>query len=216
MQRYAVRMRRAVRAVVVAMACLTACSDGGGAAEARPDATLPPGSSSTTSTTAERTDPFAIPDDPADIDEAYLQRVVDALYAVDAMATRKIVASRALSDAETRFLRAIFLEEEYDQQVDGWQQTLARGPGMFRDPPGALAHDVTRLITVAPDCIYLEALRDFGAVTARDVEVSAVYLGLTPKRSPDDPGGLNPTPWMLFSDGFNLDGSVPEDPCAGQ
>jgi hypothetical protein len=188
-----------------------ACSDGeeslGPAGTVGPAPTI-------TSTTARPIDPAVIPEDPADIDEPYVQAVVDALFEVDAKATKIFVETQAPDERAVEHLRAIYLQDELDQQVDVWFKSLARGTENLL--PGVLENDVTRLIGRADDCIYLEVEVDFSATTTLDVGTSLNYLGLTPKQVGDDPSSLNPTAWMLFSDGVNVDGSEPEDPCAGR
>jgi hypothetical protein len=188
-----------------------ACSGGGEALGPAGAVGSPP---TVTSTTARLVDPAVIPTDPADIDEAYVQAVVDALFEVDAKATTIFLETQAPEQRAIEYLRAIYLQEELDQQVDVWFQSLARGTETLI--PGKLENDVTRLIGKTDDCVYLEVEVDFSATTTRDVGSSINYLGLTPKRVNDDPSNLNPTAWMLFSDGVNLDGSEPENPCAGR
>lgn len=165
----------------------------------------------TTLTTLRPIDPAVIPEDPADIDEAYVQAVVDALFAVDARATKIFVETGLLEREAIDILRAIYLPDEVDRQVNAWGQTFARGSETLLK--GALKNVVLRVIDVADDCVYVEVLRDYSETTTRDVTPGTIYLGLTPKERGDDPASLNATPWMLFMDGLNEDGSEPENPC---
>jgi hypothetical protein len=167
-----------------------------------------------TSTTARPIDPAVIPTDPADIDETYVQAVVDALFEVDAKATKIFVETKAPDDRAVEYLRAIYLQDELDEQVDVWFTSLARGSDTLL--PGALRNEIIRFVGRAEDCLFFEVERDYSRTTSRDAPSRRVYLGLTPKQADDDPQGFNPTAWMLFSDGFNEDGSQPEDPCAGR
>ncbi len=165
-------------------------------------------------TIARPIDVAVIPDDPADIDEAYVQAVVDALYRVDAQAGRIFIETMQLDDEAIDILRSIYVPEELDRQVDIWFQTLAQRSDNLL--PGELDNDVEQVLDVAADCIYLEVTRDYSKTTKRTVTPATVYLGLTPKSERDDPDNLNPTAWMLFMDGLNPDGSRPENPCEGR
>ncbi|MBW3546773.1 MAG: hypothetical protein KY452_01360 [Actinobacteria bacterium] len=199
-------MRRTL-ALLSALLLVGGCSDGG--EPPPPAATVP--SEVPTSSTAPAPDPAVIPDDPAEIDEEYVQAVVDELFAVDAKATEIFVTTKTLDERGKEYLRAIYTEEEVEREVNSWFHALgSRSENLLSGP---LRNDVQHIITATGDCIYVEVLRDYSQTTTRDVGSRTVFLGLTPKRPGDDPEGLNPTPWMLFMDGFNPDGSRPEDPC---
>jgi hypothetical protein len=182
-------------------------------AEQPPPAATVPSEVTTSSTAPAAPDPAVIPEDLSEIDEAYVQAVVDELFAVDAKATEIFVTTKTLDERAIDYLEAIYTDEEAERQVDVWFQTLARGSETLL--PGALVNDVTRLIHVARDCVYVEVEVDYSKTTSRDVPTAPNYLGLTPKQENDDSGGLNPTAWMLFMDGVNVDGSEPENPCKG-
>jgi hypothetical protein len=168
----------------------------------------------TSSTAPAAPDPAVIPEDLSEIDEAYVQAVVDELFAVDAKATEIFVTTKTLDERAIRYLEAIYIGEELDQQVDVWFQALAHRADELL--PGRLGADVQRIIDVADDCVYVEVELDFSETTTRPAEPMAIFLGLTPKLEGDDPEGLNPTSWMLFMNGLNPDGSEPENPCAGR
>ncbi|MDQ3353224.1 MAG: hypothetical protein M3507_01835 [Actinomycetota bacterium] len=69
--------------------------------------------------------------------------MVDALYAVDAQATKIFVETKELDERAIDILRSIYLPEELDRQVDSWFQTLAQGSDTLVS--GALGNDVQRL-----------------------------------------------------------------------
>ena len=189
----------------------SACS-GGEAAQA-PAATLGP-APTTTSTTARQIDPAVIPEDLADIDEAYVQAVVDALFEVDAKATKIFVETKAPDTEASNYLRSIYLQDEYEQQIDGWLQALAlRSDELL---PGKLKHEVQEVLGKSPDCIFAKVERDFSQTTTRNAPPSITYLGITSKDATDDPDNLNPTAWMLFNDSISLDGPETRNPCAGR
>ncbi len=202
------------RTLVLLSALLLAggCSNDG---EQPPPAATVPSEVTTSSMAPASPDPAVIPDDLAEIDEDYVQAMVDELFAVDAKATEIFVTTRSpLDERAIVYLEAIYTEEEAEQQIDAWFQTLATGSDDLL--PGALVNDVTRVIAVAADCVYVEVEVDYSETTTRNEPTSSSYLGLTPKGPRDDPQGLNPTAWMLFMNAVNLDGSEPENPCEGR
>jgi hypothetical protein len=202
-------MRRTL-ALLLALMLASGCSND---ADQPPPAATVPSEVTTSSTAPAAPDPAVIPDDLAEIDEAYVQAVVDELFAVDAKATEIFVTTKTLDERAIDYLEAIYVAEELDQQVDVWFRTLARGSDTLL--PGSLGHEITRIINPGPKCVFVEAQRNYAKTTTQEVPPRPVYLGIVPKRETDDPEGLNPTAWVLFTDGFNADGSEPENPCAG-
>jgi hypothetical protein len=186
-----------------------ACSDG--EESLGPAGTVGP-APTTTSTTARPIDPAVIPEDPADIDEPYVQAVVDALFEVDAKATKIFVETKAPDEQAISYLEAIFIGEELDQQINAWFQDLALRPEQLLS--GTLRHSVQQIIASAPGCVFFTAERDFSETTTNDAPLSLTYLALAPKGEGDDSEGLNPTAWMVFSDSISLDGPETENPCA--
>ena len=190
----------------------SACS-GDNDVSAGPGGTL--GTAPTTTTTAPPpVDPSVIPADPADIDERYVQAVVDALFAVDAEATKIFVETKRLDQRGVDILAAIYVPDELERQKHIWSEGLAKRSEQFL--PGVLIKDVQRVIDVRPDCVYVDVESDYAEVATNPRGKLHNYLGLTPKRDSDDPQGRNPTAWMLFMNGVNLDGSQPENPCEGR
>lgn len=196
-------------AVVVVV---TACS--GGADDLGPSATV--GTAPTTTTTAPRpVDPAVIPSDPTQIDEPYVQAVVDALFAVDAEATKIFVETRnPIDERAIDYLEAIYVPEELDRQLNIWFKSLAARADELL--PGVLKNDVKEVIDARGDCVYVGVESDYSEVSKNGSLLSMNYLGLTPKIDGDDPDGRNPTAWMMFMDGVNLDGSRPDNPCEGR
>ncbi len=185
-----------------------ACSGGGAALG--PAGTVGP-APTTTSTTARPVDPAVIPEDLADIDEPYVQAVVDALFEVDAKATKIFVETQRLEPEAIEYLQAIYVPEEMDNQINIWGQDLAlRGDELV---PGMLHNDVKRIIDSSMSCVYVEVESDYSDVTRRVTPRLLNYLGLRPKAAVDDPKGLNPTSWMMLINAVNRDGTEPANPC---
>ena len=195
-------------AVAVIASLLGACS--GGDDDAGPAATVPV-EQSTTSTTA-AVDVSAIP---AVIDEAYVNRVLAALDAVDGEATRIIVHNRRLVPEATARLRAIYDEAEFRKQVEAWLMELQKGLQGLRPDPGPRKTTVMRVLEKADDCILSSVTQDFSASAIRDEPPNVAYVLLVPLDRSRDRSGLNPTAWMIHEEGYNRDGSVPQGLCAG-
>jgi hypothetical protein len=187
------------------------CSDDG---EQPPPAATVPSQVTTSSTAPAAPDPAVIPEDLAEIDEAYVQAVVDELFAVDAKATEIFVTTKTLDERAIRYLEAIYTEQEAERQLNHWFHDLASRSNELL--PGQLQNTVTRVIDVRPDCVYVEVETDYSQVSTRSVPPAHNYLGLTPKLDGDDPDSENPTAWMLFMDGVESDGSEPGNPCEGR
>lgn len=203
-------MRRTL-ALLSALVLAGGCSDDGG--QPPPAATVP--SEVTTSSTAPAApDPAVIPEDPAEIDEAYVQAVVDELFAVEAEAAEIFIRTRTLDERAIDYLRAVYTEDEFERQRNIWFQALALRPDEMK--PGTLRHEIDRVIDVRPDCVYIRAIRDYSETATRDVTPEPIYLGLTPASENKAQESLNPTAWLLFMNGVNPDGSEPENPCAGR
>ncbi len=203
-------MRRTL-ALLSALLLAGGCSNDG---EQPPPAATVPSEVTTSSTAPAAPDPAVIPDDLAEIDEEYVQAVVDELFTVEAKAAEIFIATRDMDERALDYLRAIYTEDEFQSQQNVWFQSLAVNYESLL--PGTLAHDIDRLIDVRPDCVYLKAIRDYSETTTNEGPPEPIFLGLTPKRESHDPRQLNPTSWMLFMNGFNPDGSEPENPCAGR
>jgi hypothetical protein len=203
---------RRTLALLSALLLAGGCSDDG---EQPPPAATVPSQVTTSSTAPAAPDPAVIPEDLSEIDEAYVQAVVDELAEVEAKAGEIFITTRTLDDQAIRYLEAIYFGEELDEQVNVWFQELAlRADELV---PGTRRSSVHRVVDVKGDCVFIEVERDYSETTANETPPKrTVYLGLTPKLQGDDPHSLNPTGWMLFTSGFNDDGSEPDNPCAGR
>ena len=188
---------------LLALAGLGAC--GGNDTPSSAGATVPKATSSTTPA-----DPYAIP---PTIDAAYLNKVFAALERVDGDATRLILQSKTLPPEAARRLRAIYDEEEFKAQVDLWLDLITKKElGRSKPNPGDRVTTVRQVLRGGGDCTYVAVARDYSQIIG-DPAPTAEYVGLKPSDATRDPADLNPTPWMIFFDGSNRDGSAPPDPC---
>jgi len=176
------------------------------------DPTVPTAPTETTATAAP--DPFAVPEV---IDEAYVNRVLAALYRVDGDALRRVVAS-GMVDAESRkILRAVYNDPQFELEFDGLTKTFAKGLERYKTPPGDRRTTVTKLRTAQPDCIFVETEVDFSEVVkSPPAWVDDVFrvLALERTQQETDPQNLNPTPWSISYTEVVKDGESPqEQPC---
>lgn len=194
---------RAITLGLLALAAAGAC--GGNDTPATAGATVPLEAPSTTAS-----DPYAVP---AKIDAAYLNRIFAALEKVDGDATRAIVASRKLPPDATDRLRAIYADPEFQKQVDLWLDVVVEGVTGFNSEPGDRRTAIERVVTARSDCVFVAVKRDYTPVTGSVGAGRTNYVALRPLDSQRDQLNLNPTPWAIAFDGYNTDGSQPEDPC---
>ena len=178
---------------------LTSCASGAGATTGAtvPDTTIPADNS------------FAVP---AHITVAYVQRVLNALDAVDGDATRLIVASHTLDSGALARLQAINTPSWFAHLATGWATQIAEGLTQYRIVPGNKHDVVQQLLTSRRTCIFLKALTDYSAVSAvqQPPQVNFIELVAAPTGHAT---AADPTPWLVNLDGYNSAGLTPADPC---
>ncbi len=181
-------------AVVVALA---ACS---GSSHQTSPTTLSPTTDSPPPSTAAAINPDVIP--PV-ITAAYVNAVFVVLNHINGDAVRSLVASKKVTPAVEMYLRAIYNDPLYSQEVKIAQQSIAGDLSNVRRPPGDLVTTVDRLISTSKTCVFAETQTDFAQVLVDpSAPAASEYFAMTRKQSGSDPGHLNPTPWSLS---FNAD-----------
>jgi hypothetical protein len=189
--------------LVAALAFAAGCN---GKADGGPVATIPPSSTSTSAPT----DPYAVP---AVIDEAYVNRVLAALDQVEGDVVRSLVANRIPQVDDTARLRAIYNDPQFQLELDGLIKSANTDLSEYRTPPGNRKTRVTRLLAARPNCIVLEADKDFSEVVripppSPPDEVDVITL--LPTQADADPKDLNPTPWSIKNAEIIKSGQSPE------
>src|SRR5215213_5392662 len=112
---------------------------------------------------------------------------------------RILVREKRLSTDVTDRLRAIYAGPELLNQIDAFRSDVADGLVGYKNPPGNRVTKVSRLITVGPDCIFVQASRDYSPVTSGVApRATSVFVVLATKTDADDPKRLNPTPWTML------------------
>jgi len=199
-------MYRAVRrtaSVVLAAVLLT----GGACRQDReplgPAATLPVGTTTT--------NPYAVP---AVIDEVYVNRVLAGLDQAYGDITRIVVSTRSLPPEVLARLKALYVGDLLQLQIDLFALELAQGLPAYKVSPGNQRSVVTKLISVRPTCIFAEVSRDQSAVgTTVDERLARQWVALAPADAAVELTGYNPTSWQFLYDGFQEGFTQPQDPC---
>jgi hypothetical protein len=147
----------------------------------------------------EETDPYAIPED--GIDEAYVERVLEAIYEVNREALAMTLESESgilPAEAEDR-LRAIYAGAYGARQYASLNEIAqdAQTRAMFREPPGSLRIEVAQLVDVGPKCLIVERIASFDEVLVDPPPVRRDYIALTARPGEAVERNLNPTPWVL-------------------
>jgi hypothetical protein len=199
---------RAAWATLV-MVLLLAAACGGGTANVGSGATVPQaGSTSTISS-----DPYGIP---SPITGTYVQRVLDVIEAINADAMRIIIANNRLVPDAARRMRAVNTSSSFSQQTMIVLNQLHAGLTNYRQPPGPVRDHVQRVLSGSGTCIFAAVTRDYSALEKSPETSPTTYVALHLRISQDDPGNLNPTPWVIDFFGYNNDGRPVQDSCASK
>jgi hypothetical protein len=192
----------AVVGMAVATLVMGAC--GGDKEPLGPTATVPQATTTT--------NPYAIP--PV-IDEAYVNRVLAGLDHAVGDVVRLVVSSKTIPPEAIERLKALYVGDALQLQVDGFQREMFSNFYGYRNTPGDQTTRVTSLISVVPKCIFAEVDIDFSAVSFNsDPQFSRQWVALVPLGPDTDQTSYNPTPWAFIYQGFKQDLSQPSDPCA--
>jgi hypothetical protein len=194
------RTRLLILGVAVAVA-LGACSSG-------THQSAPPTSVSAPSTTAVPASDAPNPDViPPVITVAYVNAVFAVLNHINGDAVRALLLSRAVTPIVETYLRAIYNDPLYAQEVNIARQSLVGNLNNVRQPTGDLLTNVKQLIAASSRCVFVQTQTDFSQVLIRpDPTAASEYFALTPKQPGADPNHQNPTPWALK---FNADYKTP-------
>jgi hypothetical protein len=152
-------------------------------------------------------DPYAIPED--GIDEAYVERVLNAIFEVNREALAITLESEpgglAPFEAEER-LRAIYGGTYGARQMAALNEVSSTESerAVFVRPPGPLRVTVTDVVSADPQCLIVRRLSDFSEVLQDPPDPRDGYVALAPKAASDSKDA-NPTPWVIV--GGSIDSS---------
>lgn len=197
-----VRLGRIVLAA--GMVLLAAC---GGKAKSSDD-TLPPEPKTTTTTGVSY-------DVPATIDQAYVQKVMQALDHVYGDAIRELKQTGQLDAKFQTLMLSIYTQHFYGLTTQAWAKEAAANLASVAATPGDPVTTVDRVIRADRECVFFAVTRNLQPLHSTPVEKTPPrYIALVPK--PAGAAGLtaNPTPWAMSFDGFRTDGLEPTEPCA--
>jgi hypothetical protein len=156
----------------------------------------------------EETDPYAIPED--GIDEAYVERVLEAIYEVNrealAMTLESELGGLAPFEAE-ELMRAIYGGEYGAHQASTLHQVAGTEAlrERFRNPVGQVEVSDIRIVESSAECVLAQRTSDFSAALLEPDEPITEFVALSIKPEDVDPAGLNPTPWRVTD--ANIDSS---------
>lgn len=158
-------------------------------------------------------DPYVVP---AVLDAAYFERVLAALDTAVATTDELFLTAGDITPEVQAHAAAVYSEAWLENFLETYRDQIATGDpaAAYLDAPGPRVTRVTRVITARPGCVWLEVARDYSQVRRTPPPPRREFVGLEPETPGRDAIELNPTPWMVFTDGFNLDDRSPEDPCA--
>lgn len=210
---------RTIALLVTLLVLGAGCSDAG--SEQGPTAPLATAGPSE-EVTAEPTptpspDPYAIPEDPADIDAAYVERVLEALSIGYAEATREVVARRAVTNTVVDILKMSHTPKSRASVVQDFRSVLRADPSgrPLAPNPTPAKIKVTKVIHGDDQCIYARALQDLsGLVRGGGVEPFPSYYYLV-RNDSMGASSINPTPWLIAGNAEPLkSGKEFANPCA--
>ena len=161
-------------------------------------------------------DPYAIPDDPADIDAAYVERVLEELMVSIADAARSVARTRSLTPEAIKRLRATHRETPGSSVVGEFRTALRKDPTgrPFSRNASPTTIDVREVVSASRGCIFVRVLQDTSGLVRQEIQPFAAYYQIEAKRPGDDPHGLNKTPWVIVADAEpRKDGKEYADPC---
>ena len=197
-------MRRALGLTLALLLAFAACDGGDENSGGTTTTTLSRASSTTTPG-----DPFAIP---ATIDEAYTQRVIDELYAIEADAARIIVDRGDIVPDAAQRLKAVFGDYQLNQELEVWNEAVREKFDGLRQPPGAVEVTVESLVRADGSCVQAKTRVD---VASRYISPNGPFTLYTVLASTTDPSPMNRTPWVVRYQGAGgPDGEqLSFDPC---
>lgn len=154
-----------------------------------PEPTQPPTPSAPNPTP----DPFAVP---ATIDAAYVERVLNALYEIDAETTRLALEAGTVTPQVRERIEAGNAPEEAEIQSTLLEAALATGLPEVRRTPGPVTITVSRVLSATPTCVALVGTTDYSNVLVEPPvgPQEPQLIALVPEE-PDT--AINPTPWKI-------------------
>lgn len=202
----------AFAAAVAVVTALVACSP---AEEPRGPAAPPPTAAATTEASPTPSeDPYAIPDE---IDEAYVEKVLEALSENYAAAAREVAEAEEVTPEARDYIEAIYTPDGAKAPIRQYADVARGGSIAFTRDATAAEITVERLESANEDCIFVLVVQDPSSLFTTEVEPFEAYYHLVAETPQDSLRDLNPTPWVIAADAEPPTGGKRyEDPCSGE
>lgn len=173
-----------------------------------PTPTPEPTAAPTSEPAGEAPAPDTPPEDVEEFDAAYVEAVMGDLDRLLGEVARHVAANDGELDEEFQArMRALYTANTVVDQIEAWEQ----GAPLLKDEPDDPTTDVLEVVSGSPECIFFSAERFYDPMLTEPLgAVQPYWLRLVP----NEPSGLNPTPWAIDIDTFYRDGSTPADRCA--
>ena len=216
-------MTTARNRTIALLVCLAALAGACSKAEpTTPAATLGAAPSETAPATEPPTeaaseDPYAIPADPKDIDEAYVERVLTQLTRPISEAARVVVRENAVTPEARGLLGATHKDSALRGVTAAFKSAIRDRPArkVFNPRATPIGIRVREVVSADHLCIFALALQDTSGLGRQEIKPFPGYYQLERKLAEDDPNQTNPTPWMIVADAEPLKGGKEyADPCS--
>ena len=135
---------------------------------------------------------------PEAIGKDYVDGVLDGLYEAEGEAARIIVKEGEIVPSAAALLRAVYTGEALTYRLQVWGTAIRERFDGLRNPPGELLVSADEVQTATSQCIFVRVLSDYRPRSSLAQLPVMDYLALVQKLPENDPGGSNPTPWVIF------------------
>jgi hypothetical protein len=147
---------------------------------------------------------------PADVDLAFAQAVLDRIDASFTRAVQRLAQTRALDDEFMAYLNALNTNSWVGLATTEW---LVQKDELIA-VPGPSVTTAERIVEWSPGCIVVAVHADYTAWFPPFAEDPRQrYIALVARQDPGDRLELNNSGWQLNYDGWQEDGGEPEDAC---
>jgi hypothetical protein len=154
-------------------------------------------------------EPAQVPDDLATVDVEAAQTIVDQLDERLGVLADVVASEDGFGEEAELQLRSLYTTRAAGETRGIWEQVLL--PNLPEDP-GPPVTTVTEVVGRGPDCVVVEADRDYAPLGAGDDLAGRTWtLALTP--AGEGPDERNPTVWLLDTEAAATDVDVP---CLGE
>jgi hypothetical protein len=149
--------------------------------------------------------PYAVP---AVITKPYVQRVLNALEAVEAQATTSIASHHAFTATAATLIQSVTTPNEFNIERKIWLANL-KDKVKIPTHPGPAVDAVQEVFPSTGTCLFASLIRRQGGAIIGPPLPQLTYIVLRVSTTQEP----NPTPWLIDQLGYNAKGLVPRDVC---